>query len=206
MNYKQLISNIMSSIEYYYEMYREDKYYAEEILENDLMDTLDFQLVDSDFDIIDNIYSDIVEFVKANKNYVNREDIKNILKKYDIKEPPIKENTKNLSTNTRYFIRDYIYDEEKDMYEFSEFKTKEAFLDSLEYNYSVAEEYGDEIDSLKKIQKDFEKNKNWDIDLNGFQYIKLTNTSLEDYLGEDEEIKVELLDEAESKKTLEKRI
>ena len=80
---------------------------------------------------------------------------------------------------TRY----YIYDTTKACIkeEFEEFLNKDEFLSSLTYNYWVAKDYGDELEDLKEILKEFNHKQNVDEEINGFIYCKLTNKTLEEY-------------------------
>ena len=80
---------------------------------------------------------------------------------------------------TRY----YIYDTTKACIkeEFEEFLNKDEFLSSLTYNYWVAKDYGDDLEDLKEILKEFNHKQNIDEEINGFIYCKLTNKTLEDY-------------------------
>ena len=80
---------------------------------------------------------------------------------------------------TRY----YIYDTTKSCIkeEFEEFLNKDEFLSSLTYNYWVAKDYGDDLEDLKEILKEFNHKQNVDEEINGFIYCKLTNKTLEEY-------------------------
>ena len=80
---------------------------------------------------------------------------------------------------TRY----YIYDTTKACIkeEFEEFLNKDEFLSSLTYNYWVAKDYGDDLEDLKEILKEFNHKQNVDEEINGFIYCKLTNKTLEEY-------------------------
>lgn len=80
-------------------------------------------------------------------------------------------------------IRYYIYDTTKACIkeEFEEFLNKDEFLSSLTYNYWVAKDYGDDLEDLKEILKEFNHNQNVDEEINGFIYCKLTNKTLEEY-------------------------
>ncbi len=80
---------------------------------------------------------------------------------------------------TRY----YIYDTTKNCVkeEFEEFLNKDEFLSSLTYNYWVAKDYGDDLEDLKEILKEFNHKQNVDEEINGFIYCKLTNKTIEEY-------------------------
>lgn len=64
---------------------------------------------------------------------------------------------------------------------FQELLNKEEFLSSLTYNYWVAKNYGDDLEDLKKILKEFNHKQNVDEEINGFIYCKLTNKTLEEF-------------------------
>ena len=80
----------------------------------------------------------------------------------------------------KYYIVDTIYPDETG----EPFESKEAFLDALEYNHGVAVEYGDHPGDLEKIKADFENNKEYDEEVNGWVFIKVTDIPVEKYLGE----------------------
>ena len=84
----------------------------------------------------------------------------------------------------RYFIQDLSDDAEDDIHEF---KSEEDFFDSLEYNYDVAKEYGDEVEeSFDEVREKFDSNKDFSADYNGFEYVKLTEKTPEEFFGEEE--------------------
>ncbi len=84
---------------------------------------------------------------------------------------------KNLSK-----IKYYIYDtnDPLDLKSFYQLD-KQEFYESLEYNYTVAKYYGDEIKPLTKIKEEFKSKQNIDEEINNFIYIKLTTKEVKEY-------------------------
>ena len=85
----------------------------------------------------------------------------------------------------RYFIHDLV--DEHIMPSIHEFKSEDEFLDSLEYNYEIAKEYGDDVEeSFDEVNDKFDSNKDFSADYNGFEYVKLTENTPEEFFGEEE--------------------
>ncbi len=71
---------------------------------------------------------------------------------------------------SKYYIIDEscgLYEEERET-EMSE----EEFYDSLDYNYTVAEEYGDDLPDYDELVENFEKNETYEESINNFTYRK----------------------------------
>ena len=73
---------------------------------------------------------------------------------------------------TRYYIIDAS--------ETEEFQTVEDFFESMEYNYGIAVEYGDDIDDFDDIVNAFNENEEYSEEINGWVFAKLTKTSIDD--------------------------
>ena len=100
--------------------------------------------------------------------------------KLDIFKKLDESSVKGEKTMTKYYIYDTVANDGDIPY--SEFKTEKDFYDSLEYNYDIAKEYGDEVeDTFEEVKKSFEENADYEDTYNAFTYIKLTSTSLEEY-------------------------
>lgn len=99
-------------------------------------------------------------------------------------EGEVEESLNEEAGNARYFIQDLSDDAQDDIHEF---KSEEDFFDSLEYNYDVAKEYGDEVEeSFDEVREKFDSNKDFYDEYNNFEYVKLTETTPEEFFGEEE--------------------
>lgn len=100
-------------------------------------------------------------------------------------EGGVEESLHEEAGKARYFIHDLVDDHI--MPSIHEFKSEDEFLDSLAYNYEVAKEYGDDVEeSFDEVNDKFDSNKDFSADYNGFEYVKLTETTPEEFFGEEE--------------------
>ena len=100
-------------------------------------------------------------------------------------EGGVEESLNEEAGKARYFIQDLV--DEHIMPSIHEFKSEDEFLDSLEYNYEVAKEYGDDVEeSFDEVNDKFDSNKDFSADYNGFEYVKLTENTPEEFFGEEE--------------------
>ena len=100
-------------------------------------------------------------------------------------EGGVKESLNEEAGKARYFIQDLV--DEHIMPSIHEFKSEDEFLDSLEYNYEIAKEYGDDVEeSFDEVNDKFDSNKDFSADYNGFEYVKLTEKTPEEFFGEEE--------------------
>ena len=100
-------------------------------------------------------------------------------------EGGVEESLNDEAGKARYFIKDLV--DEHIMPSIHEFKSEDEFLDSLEYNYEVAKEYGDDVEeSFDEVNDKFDSNKDFSADYNGFEYVKLTENTPEEFFGEEE--------------------
>ena len=98
----------------------------------------------------------------------------------------------------RYFIQDLV--DEHIMPSIHEFKSEDEFLDSLAYNYEVAKEYGDDVEeSFDEVNDKFDSNKDFSADYNGFEYVKLTEKTPEEFFGEEEAKLIEAISREDCK-------
>lgn len=99
-------------------------------------------------------------------------------------EDEVDESLNEEAGKARYFIHDLVDDHI--MPSIQEFKSEDEFLDSLAYNYEVAKEYGDDVEeSFDEVNDKFDSNKDFSADYNGFEYVKLTETTPEEFFGEE---------------------
>ena len=101
---------------------------------------------------------------------------------FDDEDFDIDESLNESLTKSKYYIIDNSIGAE-DSYE--EFKDREEFMDSLSYNYDNAIEFGDILDDFDDIRNAFDSNRDHSEEVNGFVYAKLTDTSIDDFLGDD---------------------
>ena len=100
-------------------------------------------------------------------------------------EGGVEESLNEEAGKARYFIQDLV--DEHIMPSIHEFKSEDEFLDSLAYNYEVAKEYGDDVEeSFDEVNDKFDSNKDFSADYNGFEYVKLTEKTPEEFFGEEE--------------------
>ena len=100
-------------------------------------------------------------------------------------EGGVEESLNEEAGKARYFILDLV--DEHIMPSIHEFKSEDEFLDSLAYNYEVAKEYGDDVEeSFDEVNDKFDSNKDFSADYNGFEYVKLTEKTPEEFFGEEE--------------------
>lgn len=65
--------------------------------------------------------------------------------------------------------------------EIIEYKDEKEFFEGLTWNRDIAEEYGDEVDSEEELVKAFKSNDNYEESINGASFLKLTDTTLEEW-------------------------
>lgn len=98
-------------------------------------------------------------------------------------EGGVEESLNEEAGKARYFIHDLSDGAEDNIHEF---KSEEDFFDSLEYNYDVAKEYGDEVEeSFDEVREKFDSNKDFSGEYNDFEYVKLTEKTPEEFFGEE---------------------
>jgi len=63
-----------------------------------------------------------------------------------------------------------------------EYKDEQEFFEGLEWNHSIAKEYGDEVRPYNVIKRAFEKHEDYESEkINGSTFLKLTNRTLKDW-------------------------
>lgn len=67
-----------------------------------------------------------------------------------------------------------------DASETEEFQTIDDLFESMEYNYGIAVECGDNIDDFDDIANAFNENEEYSEEINGWVFAKLTKTSIDD--------------------------
>ena len=90
------------------------------------------------------------------------------------------------ATDDRDGARYYIFDNSIGAFDddYEEFDSKKDFLDSLAYNHSVAVDFEDQPEDLEEIKARFDSEDEHSEELNGFLYVKLTETPIDKFLGE----------------------
>lgn len=102
-------------------------------------------------------------------------------------EDEVDESLNEEAGKARYFIQDLVDGNIMPSPSIYEFKSEDEFLDSLAYNYEVAKEYGDDVEeSFDEVNDKFDSNKDFSADYNGFEYVKLTEKTPEEFFGEEE--------------------
>lgn len=115
-------------------------------------------------------------------------------------EDEVEESLNEEAGKARYFIQDLV--DEHIMPSIHEFKSEDEFLDSLEYNYEVAKEYGDDVEeSFDEVNDKFDSNKDFSADYNGFEYVKLTEKTPEEFFGGEEAKLIEAISREDCEET-----